>query len=41
MVMNRAIVLSFYKIFFSLGKARVPKADAKKTFPGANFYGFS
>jgi len=39
--MNRAIVFSIHRLFFSLGKARPPKADAKRTFPGANFYGFS
>jgi hypothetical protein len=40
MGMNRAI-FSFYKLFLSLGKVRPPFADAKKTFPGANFYGSS
>jgi len=41
MGMNRAIVFSFHNVFFSLGKVRPPEADAKKTFPGAIFYGFS
>jgi hypothetical protein len=38
MGMNRAIIFSFHKLFFSLRKAHPPKADAEKTFPGANFY---
>jgi len=39
MGMNRAIIFSINKLFFSHGKARPPEADAKETFPGANFYG--